>query len=195
MLAVAGDGELVEVCCGHLVQWGECEVVDDQDAGGGEAAVFGLGGVVEAGGFEFLEQLVGAGHVDGQAAADGDVAEGGGQVRFADPDREPDRLQHLRAVLPCEVRVVSVTHPLSGRLLEAVSFKRWNGELLLVVTLPDGSPGTVRAGDTSVFGDDSVPRGGGVVLDAAGIRELRRLVTVMRGGGGRTSVSGSDGSR
>jgi hypothetical protein len=48
--------------------------------------VLGLGGVVEAGGLEFLEQLVGAGHVDGQAAADGDVAQGGGQVGLADPD-------------------------------------------------------------------------------------------------------------
>jgi hypothetical protein len=98
-------------------------------------------------------------------------------------------------VLPCEVRVISVTHPLSGRLLEAVSFKRWRGELLLVVTLPDGSPGTVRAGDTSVFGDEGVPRDGGVVLDAAGLRELRRVVSVLRRGDGRTSVSGRDGSR
>ena len=98
-------------------------------------------------------------------------------------------------MLPCEVRVVSVTHPLSGRLLEAMSFKRWRGELLLVVTLPDGSPGTVRAGDTSVFGDDDVPREVGVVLDAAGIRELRRLVLVLRRADGRPSVSGRDGWR
>jgi hypothetical protein len=99
-------------------------------------------------------------------------------------------------VLPCEVRVVSVTHPLSGRLLAAVSFKRWRGELLLVVTLPDGSPGTVRAGDTSVFGADDAPRDGAVVLDAVGIRELRRLVSVLRCVGGRTSMpSGRAASR
>jgi hypothetical protein len=84
---------------------------------------------------------------------------------------------------------------LFGRLLDAVSFKRWHGELLLVVTLPDGSPGTVRAGDTSVFGNDDVPRDGGVVLDAAGIRELARLVSVLRRVEGPTSVSGRDGSR
>src|SRR5262245_21425663 len=46
---------------------------------------------------------------------------------FAYPDSEGDRLQHLRAVLPCEVRVVAETHPLFGRLLAAKSFKRWNG--------------------------------------------------------------------
>ncbi len=35
---------------------------------------------------EALEELAGAGHVDGAAAADGDVAERGGQVRLSDPD-------------------------------------------------------------------------------------------------------------
>jgi hypothetical protein len=33
-------------------------------------------------------------------------------------------------VLPCEVRVTSKTHPLSGRLIVARSFKRVNGVLL-----------------------------------------------------------------
>ncbi len=89
-----------------------------------------------------------------------------------------------------------MTHPLSGRLLAAVSFKRWRGELLLVVTLPDGSPGTVRAGDTSVFGDDVVQQADDrVVLDAAGIRELRRLVSVLRRADGSPSVPGRKFSR
>ena len=94
---------------------------------------------------------------------------------FADSDSDGDRLQQLRAILPCDVRVVAVTHPLFGRLLPARSFKRWNGVLLLVVDLPDGSPGTIRADATDVFGV------GGrqcevSVLDAAGLRELHRLV-------------------
>jgi hypothetical protein len=55
--------------------------------------------------------------------------------------RDSDRLQHLRAVLPCEVRVTGETHPLFGRLVKASSFKRLNGVLHLVVELPDGSPG------------------------------------------------------
>ncbi|MGE5695806.1 MAG: hypothetical protein ACM4D3_11405 [Candidatus Sericytochromatia bacterium] len=93
---------------------------------------------------------------------------------FPDPDSEGDRLQQLRAVLPCDVRVVAETHPLFGRLLAARSFKRWNGALLLVVDLPDGSPGTIRADATDVLGDcgqvDAVS-----VLNAAGLRELHRL--------------------
>src|ERR1019366_6084151 len=37
--------------------------------------------------------------------------------------RDRDRLQHLRRLLPCEVRVTSVVHPLFGRLLPANGFK------------------------------------------------------------------------
>ena len=54
-------------------------------------------------------------------------------------------------------------------------FKRWNGVLLLVVELPDGSPGTIRADATDVFGGGG-PQGAVSVLDAAGLRELHRLV-------------------
>ena len=71
---------------------------------------------------------------------------------FSDADSDGDRLQQLRAVLPCEVRVVAETHPLFGRLLAAKSFKRWNGVLLLVIDLPDGSPGTIRCDATDVLG-------------------------------------------
>jgi hypothetical protein len=95
-------------------------------------------------------------------------------VGFAGARSEGNRLQQLRAVLPCEVRVVVETHPLFGRLLAARSFKRWNGALLLVVELPDGSPGTVRADATDVFGG-GVVEGAVSVFDAAGLRELHRL--------------------
>lgn len=88
---------------------------------------------------------------------------------------EGDRLQHLRAVLPCEVRVVAGTHPLFGRLLAAKAFKRWNGVLLLVVELPDGSPGTIRADATDVLGP-AQEAGPGGVLDPADLAELHRLV-------------------
>jgi hypothetical protein len=81
-------------------------------------------------------------------------------------------------VLPCEVRVVSRTHPLSGRLVAARSFKRLHGELLLVVELPDGSPGTIRADATDVLGD-AEPAGPGTVLDAAGWRRLRALTSAL----------------
>jgi len=76
--------------------------------------------------------------------------------------------------------VVAPTHPLFGCLLAARSFKRWNGVLLLVVDLPDGSPGTIRADATDVLGDcgqaDAVS-----VLNAAGLRELHRLVQRLLG--------------
>jgi hypothetical protein len=87
-------------------------------------------------------------------------------------------------VLPCEVRVAGESHPLFGRLVQASSFKRWNGVLLLVIELPDGSPGTIRADATDVFGvaesDGSV-----VVLDVDGLRRLRSLVAALGCGVGR----------
>ncbi len=43
-------------------------------------------------------------------------------------------------------------HPLPGRLVAVRSFKRLNGELLLVIELPDGSPGTIPADATDVLG-------------------------------------------
>ena len=109
------------------------------------------------------------------AAAAGDgMAECLCDMGFADADSEGDRLQQLRAVLPCEVRVVAETHPLFGRLLAAKSFKRWNGVLLLVIDLPDGSPGTIRCDATDVLG--VVEPGRRSVMDAAGLRALHRLV-------------------
>jgi hypothetical protein len=81
-------------------------------------------------------------------------------------------------VLPCEVRVVSTTHPLSGRLVAARSFKRLHGELLLVIELPDGSPGTIPAAATNVLGTVA-DAGLAVVLDAAGWRRLRDLAAAM----------------
>jgi hypothetical protein len=110
----------------------------------------------------------------------------------------------LRAVLPCDVRVVAETHPLFGRLVAARSFKRWSGVLMLVVELPDGSPGTIRADATDVFGG-SVAEGAVavLVLDAAGLRELHRLTqrlfqsrvagVVDEGEGGGLSVAGVAG--
>jgi hypothetical protein len=86
----------------------------------------------------------------------------------------------LRAVLPCQVRVTSSTHPLSGRLVAARTFKRLHGELLLVIELPDGSPGTIAAAATDVLGPVDAA-GPAVVLDAAGWRRLRGLVVVLSG--------------
>jgi len=102
-------------------------------------------------------------------------------VGLTDSGSDGDRLQHVRAVLPCEVRITSPTHPLFGKLLRAKGFKRLNGALLLVVDLPDGSPGTIRADATDVLGADIAP-GPAVILDAEGLRALHQLVTRLDAG-------------
>ena len=76
------------------------------------------------------------------------------------------------------MRVTSATHPLSGRLVAARAFKRLNGVLLLVIELPDGSPGTIPAVATDVLGPAEAD-GPAVVLDAAGWRRLRTLVMML----------------
>jgi hypothetical protein len=70
-------------------------------------------------------------------------------------------------------------HPLCGELLAASGFRRWDGVLLLVVELPDGSPGTIRVEATDVLSDPPVMRAM-TVLDADGLRELRRLVARLQ---------------
>jgi hypothetical protein len=85
-------------------------------------------------------------------------------------------------VLPCRVRVTAVTHPLAGELLAASGFRRFAGVVHLVVELPDGSPGTVRADATDVLAAaEAEPGPAGLVLDAGGLRALRNLVVVLGG--------------
>jgi len=71
--------------------------------------------------------------------------------------------------------VTAPVHPLFGRLLSASGFKRWEGDLLLVVVLPDGSPGTIRADVTDVLGAAAVDVSTSV-LSVEGVRRLRVLV-------------------
>src|SRR5689334_8678632 len=115
-----------------------------------------------------VDPLRSSGERDAVAGLAGSDSQSDGQVRLAGAWSEGDRLQQLRAVLPCEVQVVAETHPLFGRLLAAKSFKRWNGVLLLVIDLPDGSPGTIRCDATDVLG--VVEPGLRSVLDGAGLR-------------------------
>ncbi|ORV86566.1 hypothetical protein AWC11_17290 [Mycobacterium interjectum] len=126
---------------------------------------------------EFVDQLGGGDVADSAALFAGGDPQPDEQMGLAGSGSEGDRLQQLRAVLPCEVRVVAQTHPLFGRLLAAKSFKRWNGVLLLVIDLPDGSPGTIRCDATDVLG--VIEPGPRSVLDAAGIRALHGLVVQL----------------
>jgi hypothetical protein len=82
-------------------------------------------------------------------------------------------------VLPCDVRVTAARHPLFGELLLASGFKRWNGALLLVVALPDGSPGTIRVDATDVFAAEPVEPTR-LVLDGDGLQALHVLVTALQ---------------
>ena len=76
------------------------------------------------------------------------------------------------------MRVTAAVHPLFGELLACSGFKRWNGVLLLVVELPDGSPGTVRADATDVFASAPVTPTE-LVLDGEGIQALHGLVVAL----------------
>jgi hypothetical protein len=116
-----------------------------------------------------------------KSSAEGSLSHLVAATRMTLRSRESDgeRLQHLRSVLPCRVRVTVSTHPLFGELVEASGFKRWNGVLLLVVALPDGSPGTMRADATDIFATDPVEPTC-LVLAGAGLQELHALVTTLR---------------
>lgn len=74
--------------------------------------------------------------------------------------------------------MTSPMHPLFGRVLAANGFKRWDGEVLLVVVLPDGSPGTIPASATDVLGS-SPAEAISSTLSVDGVRRLRRLLDTL----------------
>ena len=85
------------------------------------------------------------------------------------------------------MRITSPVHPLFGEVLQAKSFKRWRGNLFLVVMLPDGSPGTVAVSATDLLGD-TVTDALSTVLTVEGVRHLRGLVGALKPA--RRSTSG-----
>ena len=103
----------------------------------------------------------------------------GHRVAATNQRSDGERLQHLRSLLPCRVRVTAAVHPLFGELLACSGFKRWNGVLLLVVELPDGSPGTVHADATDIFPTAPLTPTG-LVLDGEGIQALHGLVVALQ---------------
>ncbi len=72
-----------------------------------------------------------------------------------------------------------MSHPLFGEVLEASGFKRWNGQVLLVVRLPDDSPGTVRAESTDVFAEAAMAATP-LAMDGEGIQRLHGLVVALQ---------------
>jgi hypothetical protein len=79
-------------------------------------------------------------------------------------------------LLPCEVVVTAVTHPLHGCRLRAYAVRHVDGVPHLKVELPDGMPGLVAAEATDVFGAEAAGADAGLVLDGAGLRRLRAVV-------------------
>ena len=130
---------------------GDDVVVDAAHADGGVGQVDeGVAGPVEGG--------------DGGAGGDG----------LAGADSAGDRLQQLRAMLPCDVTVIDEGHPLLRERLRALSFRRRQGVLRLVVVLPDGTPGMVAADATDVFGDAGTSASRlPTILSVDGVRRLR----------------------
>jgi hypothetical protein len=109
-----------------------------------------------------------------------ELAEQAGLVAL---DQEGDRLRRFRALLPCEVVVTAVTHPLRGCRLRAYAVRHVDGVPHLKVELPDGMPGLVAAGATDALGAEPAGAGAGLVLDGAGLRRLRAVVMRLRDGG------------
>src|ERR1035438_2853933 len=114
--------------------------------------------------------------------APGQRGELGVQARLVALDQEGDKLQRVRAALPCEVLVTAAAHPLFGSRLTAYAFRHVDGVLHLKVKLPEGRPGLVRADVTDVHGDGEERPS--LVLDVAGLRGLRVLGGRPRGGVG-----------
>jgi len=83
--------------------------------------------------------------------------------------------------LPTDVSVVAPTHPLCGARLAAIGFKRKRNELLLVVVLPDGTPGMIVASATDVLGERAAPEWAPTPLSVEGVRRLRALIEVHAG--------------
>jgi hypothetical protein len=106
----------------------------------------------------------------------------GEQVRLVAFDQEGDRLRRFRALLPCEVVVTAVTHPLYGCRLRAYAVRHVDGVPHLKVELPDGMPGLVAAEATDALGAEPGGAGAGLVLDGDGLRRLRAVVMRLQGG-------------
>ena len=87
---MAFDDELVDVGGVERVEGLEGEVVDDEQVDAEQFAHLGVVAVVEPAGAESFEEPVAAFEVDAVAAADGGVAEGGGEEGLADTDGSHD---------------------------------------------------------------------------------------------------------
>jgi len=92
----------------------------------------------------------------------------------------PREIARVLAQLPERVRIVWPHHQLCGTELVAHSWQRINGEIHLLVTLPDGSRGYLPAAGTSLWDalvDDDRPA---LMLTGDRIRQLRQLMEALQ---------------
>ena len=92
----------------------------------------------------------------------------------------PHEIARVLAHLPERVRIVWPHHQLCGAELAVHSWQRINGEIHLLVTLPDGSNACLPAAATSLwepFVHDESPA---VMLSADHIRQLRQLLDALQ---------------
>ncbi len=162
--------------CTGVIERGEAKLVDDHGVRTEDLLDHLADGVVCEPSIQRLDKL-GRGEVAHPLSRfDGGMAEGDEDVALAGAGRDSDRLQQIRQLLPCDVRVTSTKHPLFGTVLLARGFKRWKGELMLVVVLPDGSPGTLSVAATDLFGTERATELQTLVLSVDGVRRLQVLV-------------------
>ena len=114
---VAGCDELEEQVRGFRFEGDVADLIDDQQRVTAEADQFRLQVAVVVGCGESVDPFAGGGEQDPVPGLAGPDREAGRQVGLAGAGSDGDRLQHFRAVLPCEVRVTATTHPLFGELL------------------------------------------------------------------------------
>ena len=91
----------------------------------------------------------------------------------------PRQLASVLANLPEKVRVTWADHQLYGTELPVHGWHRIQGEIHLLVTLPDGSRGYLPASATALFDAQEADRPA-LILTADGVRQLRQLVEAFR---------------
>ena len=89
------------------------------------------------------------------------------------------QLASVLANLPEKVRVTWTDHQLHGTELPVHGWHRIQGQIQLVVTLPDGSRGCLPASATALFGAQEADQPA-IILTGDGVRQLRQLVEAFQ---------------
>jgi hypothetical protein len=106
----------------------------------------------------------------------------------------PPQTAYVLANLPEKVRITWADHRLYGAELPVHGWHHVQGEIHLVVTLPDGSRTYFPAAGTALFGaSEHVQSAVGLTVD--GVRQLRQLITALQDRGRRRRGAGQQTSK